>query len=104
MEGNNTFIKVFLAIFFTIFIITWISPFAMMVAPFLKELNPIWYLIAAIVIVVIWIASSYNKFVHLAQKVNQSAGILFSAILLKAVLLQLVRSLQKDLILLHQYV
>lgn len=74
MEGNNTFIKVFLIIFFTIFILSWASPFVMMAAPFLKELNPIWYLVLAIIILVIWIAASYNKFIHLAQKVNQSAG------------------------------
>lgn len=74
MEGNNTFIKVFLAIFFTIFIIAWIAPFMPIILPVLQELNPIWYLVVAIVILVIWIASSYNKFVHLAQKVNQSAG------------------------------
>ena len=74
MEGNNTFVKVFLSIFFTIFIIAWVGPFMPIIIPFLQELNPIWYLVVAIVILVIWIASSYNKFVHLAQKVNQSAG------------------------------
>lgn len=74
MEGNNTFIKVFLVIFFTIFIIAWIGPFLPIILPFIKSLNPIWYLVIAIVILVLWIMSSYNKFVHLAQKVNQSAG------------------------------
>lgn len=74
MEGNNTFVKVFLTIFFTIFIIAWISPFMPIIIPFLKGLNPIWWLVALAVTLVIWIMSSYNKFVHLAQKVNQSAG------------------------------
>ncbi len=40
----------------------------------LEGLNPIWFVVIAIVILVIWIASSYNKLVHLSQKVNQSAG------------------------------
>ena len=74
MEGNNTLMKIFLGIFFTIFIISFGTPFVMMISPFLKELNPIWYLVLAIVILVIWLMSTYNKFVHLAQKVNQSAG------------------------------
>jgi len=74
MEGNNTFVKVFLAIFFTIFILAWVGPFMPIILPFLKALNPIWYLVVAIVILIIWIMSSYNKFVHLVQKVNQSAG------------------------------
>lgn len=74
MEGNNTFIKVFLSIFFTIFILAWVGPFMPIILPFLQALNPIWYIVIAIVILVIWIASTYNKFVHLTQKVNQSAG------------------------------
>ena len=74
MEGNGTFVKVFLIVFFSIFIIAWVGPFLPIILPFLKALNPIWYLVVAIVIFVIWIASTYNKFVHLAQKVNQSAG------------------------------
>lgn len=74
MESNNTFMKVFLAIFFTIFIISFVGPFLPIILPFIKSLNPIWWLVLAIVILVIWIMSSYNKFVHLAQKVNQSAG------------------------------
>jgi len=74
MEGNNTFVKVFLGIFFTIFIISWVAPFMPIILPFLKALNPIWYAVIAVVILSIWIASSYNKLVHLAQKVNQSAG------------------------------
>lgn len=74
MEGNNTFVKVFLAIFFTIFICTWLMPFLSVIVPFLQNLNPIWFVVIAIGILVIWIASSYNKLVHLSQKVNQSAG------------------------------
>jgi len=74
MEGNNTFIKIFLVVFFTIFILAWVGPFMPIILPFLQALNPIWYIVIAIAVLVIWIMSSYNKFVHLAQKVNQSAG------------------------------
>ena len=74
MEGNNTFVKVFLAIFFTIFICTWLVPILPIVIPFIKGLNPIWFVVIAVIILIIWIASSYNKLVHLSQKVNQSAG------------------------------
>lgn len=70
MEENNTVAKVIIVFV----LITMMAPFIPILLPFIITLNPIWFLVLAIVILVIWIASSYNKFVHLAQKVNQSAG------------------------------
>ena len=74
MEENNTFIKVFLIIFFTIFILGWLIPFVPIILPFLKSLSLIWWIVIIGVIALIWIMSTYNKFVHLSQKVTQSAG------------------------------
>ena len=74
MESNNGIVKFILIMFFVIFFCSFLAPFLPIILPFLKTLNPIVWLIATILILVIWIVAIYNKFVHLAQKVNQAAG------------------------------
>ena len=74
MENNNGVAKFILILFFIIFFGSFLAPFLPIILPFLATLHPIVWVIGIILILVIWMVGIYNKFIHLAQKVNQAAG------------------------------
>ena len=74
MESNNGIVKFILILFFVIFFSSFLVPFLPILLPFFKTLNPIVWVVIAVIVLIICIAAMYNKFVLLAQKVNQAAG------------------------------
>ena len=74
MENNNGVAKFILIMFFVIFFGSFLIPILPIILPYIKALKPIVWVIVAVLILIAWISSIYNKFIRLAQKVNQSAG------------------------------
>lgn len=72
MEPSDKFVK----IFFIFMALIFFMPFVMAITTIFPniKINPLWIVLIIIAVIVIWIISTYNKFVTLNQRVKQAQG------------------------------